>query len=91
MLVASMSLIAGEGETRTFDVVGPVCESADFLGKKRDLATPAAGSGLVVHDAGDNPRLFWHATLTRDVHERGCLLVRELVRLRTVLYVQVHA
>ncbi|EPS58916.1 hypothetical protein M569_15896, partial [Genlisea aurea] len=36
----------------TFDVVGPVCESADFLGKDRDLPTPHKGAGLVVHDAG---------------------------------------
>ncbi|THF96869.1 hypothetical protein TEA_021279 [Camellia sinensis var. sinensis] len=36
----------------TFDVVGPVCESADFLGKDRELPTPASGAGLVVHDAG---------------------------------------
>lgn len=28
-------------ETTTFDVVGPVCESADFLGKGRELPTPA--------------------------------------------------
>lgn len=40
------------GETQTFDIVGPVCESADFLGKERELPTPAAGDGLVVHDAG---------------------------------------
>lgn len=39
-------------ETSTFDVVGPVCESADFLGKDRELPTPAKGAGLVVHDAG---------------------------------------
>lgn len=30
-----------EAEVLTFDVVGPVCESADFLGKDRELATPA--------------------------------------------------
>lgn len=36
----------------TYDVVGPVCESADFLGKERHLATPHAGDGLVVLDAG---------------------------------------
>ncbi|KAL3700307.1 hypothetical protein R1sor_018329 [Riccia sorocarpa] len=35
-----------------FDVVGPVCESADFLGKDRELPTPQEGSWLVVHDAG---------------------------------------
>lgn len=27
-------------EVQTFDVVGPVCESADFLGKDRELPTP---------------------------------------------------
>ncbi|KAK7842299.1 diaminopimelate decarboxylase 2 [Quercus suber] len=41
-----------DAETSTFDVVGPVCESADFLGKDRVLPTPAKGTGLVVHDAG---------------------------------------
>ena len=40
------------GPVQTFDVVGPVCESADFLGKERELPTPAKGAGLVVHDAG---------------------------------------
>ncbi|RDX79095.1 Diaminopimelate decarboxylase 1, chloroplastic, partial [Mucuna pruriens] len=39
-------------EIANFDVVGPVCESADFLGKNRQLPTPAKGTGLVVHDAG---------------------------------------
>lgn len=29
------------GEVKTFDIVGPVCESADFLGKERSLATPS--------------------------------------------------
>lgn len=37
---------------KTFDIVGPVCESADFLGKERELPTPSAGAGIVVHDAG---------------------------------------
>ncbi|XP_042482686.1 diaminopimelate decarboxylase 2, chloroplastic-like [Macadamia integrifolia] len=41
-----------DAEISTFDVVGPVCESADFLGKDRELPTPAKGTGLVVHDAG---------------------------------------
>jgi len=36
----------------TFDVVGPVCESSDFLGLARELPTPNPGDGLVVHDAG---------------------------------------
>ncbi|KAJ6848362.1 diaminopimelate decarboxylase 1, chloroplastic-like [Iris pallida] len=41
-----------DAEISTFDVVGPVCESADFLGKDRELPTPHKGAGLVVHDAG---------------------------------------
>ncbi|KNA19277.1 hypothetical protein SOVF_062620 [Spinacia oleracea] len=41
-----------DAELATFDVVGPVCESADFLGKERKLPTPQRGAGLVVHDAG---------------------------------------
>ncbi|XP_028797985.1 diaminopimelate decarboxylase 2, chloroplastic-like [Neltuma alba] len=41
-----------DAENATFDVVGPVCESADFLGKERVLPTPAKRAGLVVHDAG---------------------------------------
>ncbi|KAI3503486.1 hypothetical protein L1887_31929 [Cichorium endivia] len=40
----------------TCDVVGPICESSDFLGKDRDLPAPAMGSlrdtGFIVHDAG---------------------------------------
>lgn len=39
-------------EKQTFDVVGPVCESADFLGKSRTLRTPSSHSGLAVLDAG---------------------------------------
>lgn len=34
------------------DVVGPVCESADFLGLDRRLGTPAEGDGVIVYDAG---------------------------------------
>ncbi len=41
-----------DGEVITYDVVGPVCESADFLGKDRALPTPHEGAGLVVYDAG---------------------------------------
>jgi diaminopimelate decarboxylase len=36
---------------RTYDVVGPVCESADFLGRERDLAL-AEGDLLAVMSAG---------------------------------------
>ncbi|KAJ8572256.1 hypothetical protein K7X08_008767 [Anisodus acutangulus] len=41
-----------EAAISKFDVVGPVCESADFLGKDRELPAPSRGTGLVVHDAG---------------------------------------
>ncbi len=41
-----------EGNLETYDIVGPVCESADFLGKSRKLNRPDEGIGLVVYDAG---------------------------------------
>ena len=40
------------GKIENYDIVGPVCESADFLGKERELPTPLEGTGLVVCDAG---------------------------------------
>lgn len=40
-----------ERETRVYDVVGPVCESADFLGKQRPLAI-AENDLLCVRSAG---------------------------------------
>lgn len=40
------------GEPKKYDVVGPVCESADFLGKDRMLPTPSEGARLAVMDAG---------------------------------------
>jgi hypothetical protein len=30
---------------QVFDIVGPVCESADFLGKERELNTPSEWQG----------------------------------------------
>ena len=41
-----------DAEIEAYDIVGPVCESADFLGKDRSLSTPHEGAGLVVYDAG---------------------------------------
>ena len=40
-----------DAETLAYDVVGPVCETGDFLGKQRELAL-AAGDLLAVMDAG---------------------------------------
>jgi diaminopimelate decarboxylase len=34
------------------DVVGPICESADFLGQDRLLGEPREGDGVIVYDAG---------------------------------------
>jgi diaminopimelate decarboxylase len=34
------------------DVVGPVCETSDFLARRRDLETPEPGEVLAVRDAG---------------------------------------
>jgi diaminopimelate decarboxylase len=38
-------------ETRVYDIVGPVCETGDFLGKSRELAI-VAGDLLAVRSAG---------------------------------------
>ncbi len=43
---------AATGPPLRCDVVGPICESADFLGKDRDLPLPAEGDGVIVYDAG---------------------------------------
>jgi len=40
-----------EGETEAFDIVGPICETSDFLGKDRDLNIQE-GDFLVVRSAG---------------------------------------
>ena len=40
-----------DGESRCYDVVGPVCETGDFLGKDRHLAVEA-GDLLAVRSAG---------------------------------------
>jgi diaminopimelate decarboxylase len=43
---------AGERATRRVDVVGPVCESGDFLAHDRNLEVPAPGELYAVRDAG---------------------------------------
>lgn len=40
-----------EGEARTYDIVGPICETGDFLGKERDLNLQA-GDLLAVRSSG---------------------------------------
>ena len=43
---------AADGKRIRADVVGPVCESGDFLAKDRDLPEPAPGALLAVMSAG---------------------------------------
>lgn len=52
-------------ETRCYDVVGPVCETSDFLGKDRDL-TIAEGDLLVVRTAG-----AYGFTMSSNYNSRG--------------------
>ena len=44
-------VVPRQGEARQYDVVGPVCETGDFLGKDRDLCL-AASDLLAVRSAG---------------------------------------
>lgn len=44
-------VLAHEGEARVYDVVGPVCETGDFLGKDRELVLES-GDLLAVRSAG---------------------------------------
>jgi diaminopimelate decarboxylase len=39
-------------ESLTFDVVGPVCETADFFGRDRNLPEPVEGDFLAIADVG---------------------------------------
>jgi diaminopimelate decarboxylase len=41
-----------QGETQRVDVVGPVCETGDFLARDRELPLPEPGDLLAVRDAG---------------------------------------
>lgn len=48
-----IELVENRGRgVRLWDVVGPVCESADFLGKKRRLRIPKVGDWVAVLDVG---------------------------------------
>jgi diaminopimelate decarboxylase len=46
-------VVAGQdGKTITVDIVGPICESADFLARRRELPEVEEGELLAVLDAG---------------------------------------
>jgi diaminopimelate decarboxylase len=42
---------SAERQTRKYDVVGPICETGDFLGKDRDLSIEE-GDVLAIHSVG---------------------------------------
>lgn len=42
----------GEAEPMTADIVGPICESGDFLARDRSIPTPSQGDLLAVMSAG---------------------------------------
>ncbi|WP_295464958.1 diaminopimelate decarboxylase [uncultured Pseudomonas sp.] len=44
-------VVARQGEARRYDLVGPICETGDFLAKDRELVL-AEGDLLVIHSAG---------------------------------------
>jgi len=46
-----LPVVRRSGETRSYEIVGPVCESGDFLGHDRQLAL-AAGDLLAIMSAG---------------------------------------
>src|SRR4029450_10631249 len=43
---------ATDAPAQRVDVVGPVCESGDFLARDRELPLPESGALLVIRDAG---------------------------------------
>jgi diaminopimelate decarboxylase len=45
-------VVSRDRPTRSVDVVGPVCETSDFLAKGRNLEVPEPGDLLAVRDAG---------------------------------------
>jgi diaminopimelate decarboxylase len=48
-----VALVApGRGARKVYDVVGPVCESGDFLAQDASLPEPAIGDLLVIYSAG---------------------------------------
>jgi diaminopimelate decarboxylase len=46
------SVTEPRGQTVTVDIVGPICETSDFLARDREMIEPAEGDLLAVGDAG---------------------------------------
>ncbi len=50
--VHPIDLLGREGKLEEFDVVGPICENTDFLGKNVKMARPRPGDVLAIRDVG---------------------------------------
>ena len=50
--IAAIEIESAPGKTETVDVVGPICESGDFLAQRRNLPALNEGDLLAVLDAG---------------------------------------
>lgn len=44
--------LSRDDSPREVDVVGPICESGDYLGRNRSIASPEEGDVLAIHTAG---------------------------------------
>jgi len=45
-------VVAGTDRSRRYEIVGPVCESSDIVGRDRTLPALAAGDLVAIRDAG---------------------------------------
>ena len=55
-------------EPQTYDVVGPICESSDFLARDRELPAIEQGERLVVYSAGHTVLQCLRTTTPDRVH-----------------------
>lgn len=66
MIERKASSSPSPSDPKRVDIVGPICESADFLGRNRELAPVEPGDRLVVFDAGAYGR-----TMASNYNQRG--------------------
>jgi diaminopimelate decarboxylase len=46
------NLVQSSPARKKYDIVGPICESADFFGKDRDLTPVKADDFIIIRDCG---------------------------------------
>lgn len=64
--IAPLSDLPSKASDQKVDIVGPICESADFLGRDRTLSRVEPGDRLAVFDAGAYGR-----TMSSNYNQRG--------------------